>query len=157
MQIPRKVSVRNFPCDPGEPNHNIPVAKQAMTYSAVNGNASFSVECLDEVNAMRADNHLTPFEYDSALGAAAMNIALERANAHEAGHTKNDFSGLPEGAHADAAGCAAWPPGTGWGSCCSKENWKYAGAAYCISDDGMRYMQLFVSKTPNKPLFREQS
>lgn len=108
-----------------------------------------AVEALDEVNERRAQKRLPPFERDEALTQAAKNIAQQRAKALCSGHTRNDFAGLPEGAQAEAAGCAAWPQGQGWGSCCSDEHWKYAGAAYCIGRDSRRYMQLFVSNEPN--------
>jgi hypothetical protein len=63
-----------------------------------------------------------------------------------AGHTANDFQFLPAGARADAAGCAAWPQGMGWGSCCTFENYTYAGAAYVLGSDGQRYMHLYVAR-----------
>lgn len=100
-----------------------------------------------EVNAFRAAKGLPPFEEDACLVEAAKTIALERALERRAGHTRNDFSGLPEGCRADAAGCAAWPPESGWGSCCDSEAWKYAGAAFVLGDDGRRYMQLFVRES----------
>ncbi len=103
-----------------------------------------SINATAEVNAFRANKGLPPFEEDPCLVLAAQTIALKRAQEHRAGHTPNDFSGLPEGCNADAAGCAALEPSWGWHSCCDSEMWKYGGAAVCTGDDGLRYMQLFV-------------
>lgn len=97
-----------------------------------------------EVNEFRAKKGLAPFKEDPCLVQAAMTIAEQRAGAHRAGHTRNDFSGLPEGCKADAAGCAAMTPDWGWHSCCDSEDWEYGGAAVVMGDDGQRYMQLFV-------------
>ena len=60
------------------------------------------------------------------------------------GHTPNDFGFLPPGTQARSAGCAAWPVGSGWGSCCTFDNYQFAGAAYCVGTDGKRYMHVFV-------------
>jgi hypothetical protein len=108
---------------------------------------SFAVageEALDEVNAVRAARGLKPYLRDPQLTAGAMNVADFRAQRLMAGHTSNDFGGLPSGVSASASGCAAWPADLGWGSCCTYENWTYAGAAYSIGSDGRRYMHLFV-------------
>jgi hypothetical protein len=102
------------------------------------------IDALDEVNQARAARGLRPFVRDEGLTAGAKNVAEVRAKALWAGHTQNDFSGLPVGCHASAAGCAAWAQGQGWGSCCTYENWTYAGAAYAIGRDGRRYMQLYI-------------
>lgn len=101
-------------------------------------------QVLDEVNATRAARGLPPFMLDENLTRGAMACAMYRAQHRIDGHTPNDFGFLPPGAMARAAGCAAWPVGMGWGSCCTYENWQYAGAAYCIGPDGRRYMHLFV-------------
>jgi hypothetical protein len=101
-------------------------------------------QVLDEVNATRAARGLRPFILDENLTRAAMACAVYRAKNRMDGHTSNDFGFLPPGAHASAAGCAAWPVGMGWGSCCTYDNYVYAGAAYCIGPDGRRYMHLFV-------------
>ncbi len=61
-----------------------------------------------------------------------------------AGHTANDFAAVPAGTSATSAGCAAWDPGMGWGSCCTYDRYTYAGAAYALGGDGKRYMHLFV-------------
>jgi hypothetical protein len=102
------------------------------------------VECLLEVNDTRAKKRLPPFVQDPCLTAAAELVAQQRAAALCAGHTSNDFRGLPDGCNASASGCAAWAPEDGWGSCCTYERHTYAGAAYCVGSDGRRYMQLFV-------------
>jgi hypothetical protein len=103
-----------------------------------------SHDALDEVNAARAARGLQPFIRDNNLTAGALNVAGFRAERLMAGHTSNDFSGLPVGVTASASGCAAWPASMGWGSCCTYENHRYAGAAWCVGRDGKRYMHLFV-------------
>jgi hypothetical protein len=101
-------------------------------------------DALDEVNAARAARGLRPFTKDDDLTAGAINVADFRAERLIAGHTANDFGGLPEGCTARAAGCAAWEPSMGWGACCTYENYRYAGAAWAMGRDGRRYMHLFV-------------
>lgn len=103
-----------------------------------------AVDALDEVNAARARRGLRPFIHDPLLTIGARTIAVVRARQRIAGHTANDFTGLPAGASARASGCAAWEPSWGWGSCATYENFTYAGAAYAMGADGRRYMQLFV-------------
>jgi hypothetical protein len=102
------------------------------------------VESLAEVNKVRAARGLRPYIMDKNLTAGALNICKYRADRLIAGHTANDFSALPAGTSAAAAGCAAWTPDWGWGSCATYDNYTYAGAAYCIGRDGRRYMHLFV-------------
>jgi hypothetical protein len=101
-------------------------------------------EALAEVNAARAKRGLRPFIKDDRLTLGAINVADFRAERLIAGHTGNDFAGLPDDAVATAAGCAAWEPSWGWGSCCTYENYTYAGAAWAMGRDGRRYMHLFV-------------
>src|SRR5262245_16848094 len=101
-------------------------------------------QVLDEVNTARAARGLQPYLLDENLARAASDCAIYRARYRIDGHTSNDFGFLPAGAQARAAGCAAWPVGSGWGSCCTYDNFQYAGAAYCVGPDGKRYMQLFV-------------
>jgi len=101
-------------------------------------------DALDEVNAARAARGLTPFVKDADLTAGAINVADFRAARLMAGHTGNDFAGLPVGCTANAAGCAAWEPSMGWGACCTYEGYRYAGAAWAMGRDGRRYMQIFV-------------
>lgn len=101
-------------------------------------------DALAEVNAARARRGLRPFIMDEGLTRAAKGCADFRAQRLIAGHTSNDFAALPAGSTARAAGCAAWAPGLGWGSCCTFENYTYAGAAYAIGRDGRRFMHLFV-------------
>ena len=103
-----------------------------------------SAEALDEVNATRAARGLRPYVRDANLTAAAAGCAEFRAARLMAGHTGNDFAALPPGTSASASGCAAWPAGMGWGSCCTYEGYTYAGAAYATGRDGRRYMHLFV-------------
>jgi|SRR5262245_9424405 len=101
-------------------------------------------QVLDEVNTARAARGLRPYLLDENLARAASDCAVYRAKYRMEGHTSNDFGFLPTGTQARAAGCAAWPVGMGWGSCCTYDNYQYAGAAYCVGPDGKRYMQLFV-------------
>jgi hypothetical protein len=101
-------------------------------------------QVLDEVNAARAARGLRPYILDENLARGASACAQYRAVRGIAGHTHNDFSFLPAGTSAPAAGCAAWPVGMGWGSCCTYDNYTYAGAAFCVGADGKRYMHLFV-------------
>lgn len=103
-----------------------------------------AVDALDEVNAVRAARGLRPFTRDDNLTRAAAGCADYRAVRFMTGHTGNDFTAVPSGAYASASGCAAWTPEWGWGSCCTYENWTYAGAAYTVGRDGRRYMHLFV-------------
>ncbi len=103
-----------------------------------------ATEALDEVNAARAARGLPPFAKDDQLTQAAIAAAKHRADYLMAGHTANDFAFLPAGASAHAAGCAAWEPSLGWGSCCTYEGYTYAGAAYALGRDGRRYMHLYV-------------
>jgi hypothetical protein len=101
-------------------------------------------DALAEVNARRARRGLRAFIRDEGLTAAAIRAAQYRATYRIAGHSSNDFAFLPAGSLASAAGCAAWEPSWGWGSCCSEENWTYAGASWAMGSDGRRYMHLFV-------------
>jgi len=101
-------------------------------------------QVLDEVNATRAARGLQPFVLDENLARGASACAVYRAQHRLEGHTSNDFGFLPPGTHASAGGCAAWPVGSGWGSCCTYDNYQYAGAAYCVAPDGKRYMHIFV-------------
>jgi hypothetical protein len=101
-------------------------------------------QVLDEVNAARAARGLQPFALDENLARGATSCAVFRAGHRLDGHTSNDFGFLPSGTQARAAGCAAWPVGSGWGSCCTFENYQFAGAGFCVGPDGRRYMHLFV-------------
>lgn len=103
-------------------------------------------DALNEVNAARAKKGLPAFVRDDKLTEGAMKCADFRAERLIAGHTSNDFRFLPMGSWADAGGCAAWEPDWGWGSCCTYENYKTAGAAVQLGRDGRRYMYLFVRK-----------
>jgi hypothetical protein len=103
-----------------------------------------AAEALDEVNAVRAARGLRPLVKDDGLTEAALGAAKYRADRLMAGHTSNDFAFLPAGASAPSAGCAAWEPSLGWGSCCTYDSYTYAGAAWALGSDGRRYMHLFV-------------
>jgi hypothetical protein len=114
---------------------------QASGSSATAGAA----DALDEVNACRARAGLRALVRDPLLTAGAQSAAGARAMNRIAGHLPNDFAYLPPGAQAASAGCAAWPQGMGWGSCCTYEaQWSYGGAAAVTGPDGHRYMHLFV-------------
>lgn len=97
---------------------------------------------LAEVNAQRAQRGLRPYHYDPQLTEAAQRAANYRAANRIEGHC-NDFSFLPAGVHAGAAGCAAWRPGTGFGACDLYANWTFCGAASAIGADGRRYCHAF--------------
>ena len=101
-------------------------------------------QVLAEVNQLRAARGLRPYMLDPALAQGATACAIHRAQRGIAGHTHSDFSFLPAGCRASAAGCAAWPVSMGWGSCAIYDNYTYAGAGFCIGRDGRRYMSLFV-------------
>ena len=101
-------------------------------------------QVLDEVNAQRAQRGLRPFLLDENLARGAAACAVYRAQHGIEGHTQNDFGFLPPGTMARSAGCAAWPVGMGWGSCCTYEGYQFAGAGFCVGPDGKRYMHLFV-------------
>jgi hypothetical protein len=115
-----------------------------LAFVSITGPALAGTDALAEVNAARAARGLKPYIKDANLTAGAINVADFRAARLMAGHTSNDFSGLPEGCTATAAGCAAWEPSFGWGACCTYDNYTYAGAAWAKGRDGRRYMQLFV-------------
>lgn len=120
----------------------IPVKPRPNGYSTTS--ASGADDALAEVNAARAARGLRPFLRDDGLTQAARWASRHRARYLIEGHTDNDFWWLPDGCSATAAGCAAWEPGLGWGSCCTYEGHTYAGAAWCLGSDGRRYMHIFV-------------
>lgn len=110
-------------------------------------------DALAEVNAVRRAAGLPPFQRDRNLSAAAISAARWRAFRCVAGHTPNDFAFVPASTMAlvprgpggwlqISGGCGAST--SGWGSCCTFERWRYAGAAWCRGRDGRRYMHLFV-------------
>jgi len=102
-------------------------------------------DALAEVNATRAQRGLQPYLPDPLLNQAARACAIQRATRMIQGHLpESDFSHLPPGAHASAAGCGALTPDWGWGSCCTYDSYTYAGAAWVMGQDGRRYMHLFV-------------
>ena len=101
-------------------------------------------QVLDEVNGQRAQRGLPPYMLDENLARAAGAAAAYRAQHRIEGHTPNDFAFVPPGTVARSAGCAAWPVGMGWGSCCTYDGYRFAGAGFCVGADGKRYMHLFV-------------
>lgn len=102
---------------------------------------SAAVDALSEVNYARARRGLRPFIKDSGLTQAAINAATERGRNRIKGHTNNDFK---YSRSATSAGCGAMEPSWGWNTCCTYENYTYAGAAYVTGADGNRYMHLYV-------------
>lgn len=101
-------------------------------------------DALAEVNSARAKRGLRPFLPDPLLNQAALACAKLRAASRIEGHLPNDFAHLPPGASATSAGCGALEPSWGWGTCCTFDNYTYAGAAWVMGSDGKRYMHLFV-------------
>jgi hypothetical protein len=101
-------------------------------------------DALAEVNAARARRGLRPFQHDPMLTVAAQACAERRAAGRISGHLPSDFAYLPSGTSARAAGCGALNSSWGWGTCCTYENYTYAGAAWVMGSDGRRYMHLFV-------------
>jgi len=115
-----------------------------LCFVCMAGSSRAAEDALDEVNAARTARGLRPFIRDDGLTAGAKNVADFRAARLIAGHTGNDFAGLPIGSTASVAGCAAWEPSWGWGACATYDNYAYAGAAWSMGRDGRRYMHLFV-------------
>lgn len=124
-------------------NGYVMVQQQQVTYASQEVTKSCS-EALDEVNKTRAERGLSPFIHDPLLSKAAFEAAKQRCVRRLTGHLENDFACVPSGTSASSAGCGAWEPGTGWGTCCTYDNYTYAGAAWAIGTDGVRYMHLFV-------------
>jgi hypothetical protein len=126
----------------------------ALIFQSVAGIAA--QDGLDTVNRQRASKGLKPFIRDEAMSQGAAKIADYRAANLISGHVRGnrgDFAFLPPGARATAGGAGAWPMDIvnilHWGTCCSDENWTYAGAASAMGRDGKLYMHLFVSNSPN--------
>jgi hypothetical protein len=137
--------VYQFPADAAPaPTDTTPTAPAATAEVVQAGAFVVDGDGLDEVNAQRAARGLRPFVRDDGLTQAARACAQYRAAHLMFGHTSNDFAFVPAGAYARSAGCAAYPAGYGWMSCCVYENATYAGAAYVTGRDGKRYMHLFV-------------
>lgn len=136
--------VSSVKSDPPVELRPVKKAEAAATNEPLKSSKDFSGDAIDEVNATRAARGLSPFKHDPQLTVAAREAAKQRAASHIAGHLANDFACLPSGAVATAAGCGAWLPGEGWGTCCTYDNYTYAGAAWVMGSDGRRYMHLFV-------------
>lgn len=105
-----------------------------------------ATDALDEVNDFRARRGLHPFIRDEGLVQAAMQCADVRAANLCEGHTRNDFGFCQYGSSASATGAGACQPGHfgGWLTCCTEEEYQYAGAGWTMGQDGQRYMSLFV-------------
>ncbi len=120
-----------------------PAAPAAPVAAAQTADAPAS-DALAQVNALRAARGLPAYQHDPNLHEAAKACAAYRARYRIAGHTSSDFAFVPVGASATAAGCAAWPNGSGFGSCCIYDGYRYAGAATVLGADGIEYHHLFV-------------
>lgn len=135
-------------CGQFHPPYNQPAVRFATVRNTVTAAANFvngPDDALAEVNAKRARQGLYPLLPDPGLTTAARACANERARRRIRGHLRNDFAHVPAGTRASGAGCAAWPPSMGWGSCyADTRSHRYGGAAYAIGPDGLRYMHLFV-------------
>ena len=139
VQQPQVTTVRYV--DPSAPVTSSPTT----TTTAAPATASGSDDALNEVNAARAQRGLKPFLPDPLLNQAAQACAKQRCARLINGHLpESDFKYLPAGASANAAGCGALEPSWGWGTCCTYDNYTYAGAAWVMGPDGKRYMHLFV-------------
>lgn len=121
-----------------------PVVTTDYTTSVTGAANLFPGDGLDEVNAKRAARGLRPFIRDEGLVQAARACAAHRAAYGLFGHTSNDFAFIPAGSSASSTGCAAYPASYGWMSCCTYDNYTYAGAAWVTGSDGRRYMHLYV-------------
>lgn len=122
-----------------------PADEPAVSRETPKVNANGSEDALEEVNEYRAKRGLAPFKHDAQLTQAALKAARQRASRGIHGHLpESDFTCLPPGATADAAGCGALDDSWGWATCCMDENYAYAGAAWVRGTDGRRYMHLFV-------------
>jgi uncharacterized protein YkwD len=101
--------------------------------------------CLAEVNARRKLRGLKPYTFDADLMAGAKNVAQFRADRLMFSHTGNDFAGLPKGATAKYAGCAAYPASYGFLACAMYErDCTRCGCARVKGKDGKMYCHLFV-------------
>lgn len=129
------------PTPVGQPATATPPGTPAAGIAPADGSVG---DGLSEVNALRAARGLRPFVRDEGLTQAALACAQHRAAHGLFGHSANDFAFVPAGTFASAAGCAAYPAGYGWMSCCVYDNYTYAGAAWVTGRDGRRYMHLFV-------------
>ncbi len=101
---------------------------------------------LAEVNALRAQRRMAAYLPDPNLQAAAEAAAAYRAKYDIQGHVRGgggDFAFLPQGSWASCAGCAAWPPGMGFGACNIYGGERYCGAASCMGKNGVVYHHAF--------------
>lgn len=101
-------------------------------------------DVLRELNEQRAERGLPPYIWDADLTLAAASASEYRASRLMFGHC-DDFAHLPQGATAEAAGCAAYPASYGFMACACYEAGSYhAGACYTLGTDNKRYCQLFI-------------
>lgn len=101
-----------------------------------------AADALDVLNAKRVARGLHPYKRDAGLSIAAEKAAQYRAARGIEGHTQDDFSFVPKGSRATAAGCAAWDEG--FGACCMYDTqYRYAGAAW-VRRGGINWCHLYV-------------
>jgi hypothetical protein len=144
MPMQYQFSSASLPTSPQMVN-NIAIAPTVQSSATVA--VSGSDDALDEVNARRAGRGLPAFIKDPGLTQAAAACARIRAANFIDGHlggNMSDFSYLPAGVSANAAGCGALEPSWGWGTCCMDDHYTYGGAAWVMGANGKRYMHLFV-------------
>ncbi len=143
-------SFRRYRRTPSVSTTPAPAAVQLQKESTVDRSGSSTTatknsdDGLAEVNAARTKRGLRPFLPDPLLYQAARTCAKIRSTNRIEGHLSNDFAHLPSGSSATSAGCGALEPSWGWGTCCTYDNYTYAGAAWLMGADGKRYMHLFV-------------
>lgn len=104
-------------------------------------------DALDEVNEARRREGLRPFLRDDGLARAALDCVRFRAAHRIHGHViGGDFAFCRYGSSAASTGAEGMPTNytLGWRTCCTYENYQYAGAAVVYGTDGSRYMSLFV-------------
>ena len=122
------------------------VTTTTTTFATASNNSNGSDDALAEVNAKRATKGLRPLLPDPLLTQGALACAKQRAARHISGHLpESDFSYLPSGGHATAAGCGALEDSWGWETCCYDDpKYTYCGAAWVRGSDGLRYMHVMV-------------
>jgi hypothetical protein len=142
-QSPTYLPAGGTPAD-GYVSYYAPAVTTDQPITATESASLMASDGLDEVNAKRAARGLRPYLRDEGLTQAARACAAHRAAYGLFGHTSNDFAFIPAGSSASSTGCAAYPASYGWMSCCTYDNYTYAGAAWATGRDGQRYMHLYV-------------
>lgn len=127
----------------GRRSHGGAVPQTAPTVPSAPQDVGEVCKALDKVNALRASKGLPPYKLCTELQRAAEECAKHRARYRISGHTASDLNFAAPG-WATCAGCAAWPRGSGFGSCAIYDNYEYAGAATVCGADGIEYHQLIL-------------